>query len=1825
MQVETEELLYTQSFDDKTSGPATAAKQAVEGLADAFEQTDQVVRRSSASFEAVNRRLDENQRLVAQTEAANRKLASAEAAINSERAKGLITEEQATELIRRAGVVRDESIQKAQRQAEVEAQRWKVASQGAAGYSEQLNRGSTAEAAAARRIEQIKDRLASIAATASPAAAALRRLQEAEEDIRQAQAAGVQVTDGALAGLTKLRQEHAQLVESSGRVTSSTKLQSHEWQNLSFQIQDLVVQVGSGQGLFRPLLQQGPQAVGAVGGVSRAISLVTTALPPARLAMVAVTAAMAAMALAANSQEDRLASLRGQLRALPGDYRTAAEEVDKASKAIARSGLGVDRSAASAGQVTLRQAAASSGVGGLDFEKLGKQAADVAVVLRTDYAGAMDFIAKAMKDPAAAVQELGEKGFPGMTDSLRNTAETLRIGGERGTAFQLVMGKLLDRAGGAAKDVSPLTAAMRELSTAWGDFTETVGPWLATAGAKILEWLTLFAKGVGQIVSLIRQVSSLTANRIDANGGGNTTAVTSGSGYASKDEDFNTALARQESGLIASKVNTFGYSGLYQYGTARLATLGVYKPSAGESLDGNAWTGTFNIPGFSGVKTQADFLGNAQAQNAVREIDTARLMPIIEKIMQDNPGMVIGGLGLNKEGLLAVAHLGGEGGMQKFATSGGTYNPRDANGTSLLDYFGAYSKTDKPITVTGTAVTVDAKTGATVTLPEVSVQGTQTDSDRALTRALRLAQGTDPAYLAGTTRETRSAGLTSAMGTIEGVLGNTSIEKTAADTSILTEGLRRMRGELEGLKGPQAEYLKALNDSATSAATVNPVQRALNDAVREYDERMKAAGETPTEQGRAEVRAAKLRELGAAYTQAGAEATRQLEAEGRLATAWGQGTEAVARLAAEEKAKEVVRQSGAATDQEAQARVDALTESYLALTKAQNDNAGRAANDNRRAEISALEQESKLIGLNTQARETEMAVFRARQEMARKPGGTSEDVQAEAEALIRHSAELKASNDQAKNSYAELSSFASQTFDTISSSITSALADGTLQWKSFGQIGKAVLASLVAEAAKLAILNPILNGMDGGTRGTLFGALGGSSTGSAGTGALGSLTGLGGSLSKLSDSVSGIGKLFGNGLSYNTGIGFIDNTANASISTGSSAYGPYSAANPTQSFAGTDLTYGQAAAGALGVAGGAYGLYSGYKTGGAKGAAQMVGGAASVAGGGATLLGGAAAGGLIAGVATVAPYVAVAALIASYFLSAQKPSDKTGTSTVNLQTGEVTEGGLTGKKYSAENRAEAASIAAQGFTLADQYKGLLGVDYIPEAYQVGVGNRDGISLRIGDRTQTFSRDEQGSQDLAKALSVAIIQAGASIASNDVKTVVQYSGGAGNIDAVTANLQWYNDTYKALTDTTEATSTFAKSIAELKAPYEAAIEKAQSLGLGTEVLAQKMQEATDKAYAERDQQVQAMRITYDARTAAATGGNTLGYQLTAFDINAEKEISDLRDTLEAAGFAAGEANGKFGEQLNLERALAAERQQLIDQAQAQTRQASNALADRQGVATGYNNTAEGQLASYNRKATEEWLTAARDGITDLTALQITQNAERLALEREYQLKSIQSTANLADRQGVATGYNDTLEGQLASFDRKANIERLQAQTDGVTSMVELEKTLSLERLKVISDFNKAAEQESTSALVTARGQVTSLFKSLTEYSRGLTVGDASPLSLRDQYAAATDTFRTTAAKAAGGDFSAAQDLQEVAESYRQASKAVNGSGTGYAETIREITAALSQVSDASNALTVDAQRAIAQEQTDQVVASIESLASQVTDLKAALLMLMQKPR
>lgn len=144
-------------------------------------------------------------------------------------------------------------------------------------------------------------------------------------------------------------------------------------------------------------------------------------------------------------------------------------------------------------------------------------------------------------------------------------------------------------------------------------------------------------------------------------------------------------LARAESGNDPTAVNAGGYSGMFQQGAARLSDLGVgiYTPAKGENVNSNTWGGTFNIPGFPNVKTHADFLQSPGAQKVALAAEVADS----KRVIAQTPGTA----GLDQTGLLAVAHLGGNAGMQRFVSSGGLYNPADSNGTRLSDYYSKYS------------------------------------------------------------------------------------------------------------------------------------------------------------------------------------------------------------------------------------------------------------------------------------------------------------------------------------------------------------------------------------------------------------------------------------------------------------------------------------------------------------------------------------------------------------------------------------------------------------------------------------------------------------------------------------------------------------------------------------------------------------------------------------------------------------------------------------------------------------------------------------------------------------------------------------------------------------------------------------------------------------------------------------------------------------------------------------------------------------------------------------------------------------------------------
>ena len=144
---------------------------------------------------------------------------------------------------------------------------------------------------------------------------------------------------------------------------------------------------------------------------------------------------------------------------------------------------------------------------------------------------------------------------------------------------------------------------------------------------------------------------------------------------------FEQQMGAAEGGSDPTAVNKQGYAGQFQFGSQRLADLGLYTPAPGEGK--NEWKGQFHIAPYN-VSTLQDFLGNPAAQHAAFVAHVAN----IDQAINNTPGADK----FDRNGLRAVAHLGGVGGMQAFVQSGGSLNSADSNGTTLKQYYQKFTQ-----------------------------------------------------------------------------------------------------------------------------------------------------------------------------------------------------------------------------------------------------------------------------------------------------------------------------------------------------------------------------------------------------------------------------------------------------------------------------------------------------------------------------------------------------------------------------------------------------------------------------------------------------------------------------------------------------------------------------------------------------------------------------------------------------------------------------------------------------------------------------------------------------------------------------------------------------------------------------------------------------------------------------------------------------------------------------------------------------------------------------------------------------------------------------
>jgi hypothetical protein len=154
--------------------------------------------------------------------------------------------------------------------------------------------------------------------------------------------------------------------------------------------------------------------------------------------------------------------------------------------------------------------------------------------------------------------------------------------------------------------------------------------------------------------------------------------------------EFLAALAQRESSGVASKINQYGYAGLYQMGEAALIDAGYYR---GDGTRNNDWRGGWT--GKNGIYSLRDFLATAPEQTRAITDYHATLWRQIERLGLDRYlGQTVRGVTMTASGLIAGAHLLGAGGLRSCLRGSGC---ADANGTSAFSYmaqFGGYEVSD---------------------------------------------------------------------------------------------------------------------------------------------------------------------------------------------------------------------------------------------------------------------------------------------------------------------------------------------------------------------------------------------------------------------------------------------------------------------------------------------------------------------------------------------------------------------------------------------------------------------------------------------------------------------------------------------------------------------------------------------------------------------------------------------------------------------------------------------------------------------------------------------------------------------------------------------------------------------------------------------------------------------------------------------------------------------------------------------------------------------------------------------------------------------------
>ncbi|AXC25918.1 phage tail protein [Acetobacter pomorum] len=858
-----------------------------------------------------------------------------------------------------------------------------------------------------------------------------------------------------------------------GGSAAAVKLTSFEMGILADETHKFFDQVMAGGSPLQAAFYQVPNMVQVMGGLDGALTRVIGVLTgPAGLAAgaVAAGAAIFGMGKYAESEQESLAQLSTHLRATRADYDDMSKSAENAARALHDQYGDISLSDS---RSTVQTIAAVPTVDASQIQRLTADSRDLAAVMGTTVPEAAKTLAAALEDPAKEAQALSDQHLPGFNAGLVLSVQHMVQMGQQADAVSLVIQKLESAIHGAAdQGLTPFQTAWRKLSDEMGGASSIIAAESRSIGDLFVSMAT---EGINAADDLVKHLKKLPDELSSI-----WSSIKSGSssGFSWLEGKIESLMPANVQKLMAQgntpdptfsmPTNTAANHRLVHDGgisavqsminqvaqeqhlngdiTSLMHAIAPAESSTGQYLKGQLVRSSAGAIGAMQVK-QDNAAGNDLTDLHGNVSASAQLL---EHLYTKYDG---------DQTLVAMAYNWGESNLDRYLKSDGDPSRIPAE---TMDYL---AKTTEGVPYGAvTSANMQKSVDSVVSQGDTGVNGQRDDLTRSLVKQEGALDTVNKQYQAGIISQ----------------------KEWSDQTKVIHDQIDATSASLANLRDPLQEVDHSQTLAAQSASALTGYDRQMVSVAQEVDQAQLSLNGTHA--SAAQIMGAQAREQSILADQWNASVTsisRQADEQDAVNTAYAQTSTSLDHVTNYQKAYEEALQSFDPHSTSFTQHVNEMTAALDKQTATQKEQALIGQTWQNKDQISLLQAETASLGQNDDARQKMLTHMQTEQELVRN-GDSLTDTSTQTylksvDALSDATAEYQ----HAQQTLDDFTGSLSDMTDQLSDGVVQGFLQGTSSGMSFKSTMQGIEAQIVSMIAKMALINPLLNSIDGGTRTTL--------------------------------------------------------------------------------------------------------------------------------------------------------------------------------------------------------------------------------------------------------------------------------------------------------------------------------------------------------------------------------------------------------------------------------------------------------------------------------------------------------------------------------------------------------------------------------------------------------------------------------------------------------------------------------------------------------------------------------------------------------------------